>query len=47
MTLSEPIPKLLVARVSVQQGPRGYVFRNGEAHEVEFSNPPRADLVPS
>lgn len=47
MTLAEPIPKLLVARVSDQQGPRVYVFRSGEAHEVEFSNPPRVDLVPS
>ena len=47
MTLAEPFPDLSVVMVSDQQGPTVYVFRNGEAYEVEFSNPLRVDRVPS
>ncbi|UEM23106.1 DUF4926 domain-containing protein [Skermanella mucosa] len=45
MTLAEPIPELSVVRVSGQQGTIVHVHRNGEAYEVEFSNPSRVDTV--
>jgi hypothetical protein len=45
MTLAEPIPKLLVVRVTDQQGTIVHVHRNGEAYDVEFSNPSRVDTV--
>jgi hypothetical protein len=47
MTLADPIPKLSVLMVSNQQGTIVHVYRNGEACEVEFSNPSRVDWVPS
>jgi hypothetical protein len=45
MTLVEPIPELAVVMVSNQQGTIVHVYRNGEAYEVEFSNPSRVDTV--
>ncbi|UEM03249.1 DUF4926 domain-containing protein [Skermanella rosea] len=45
MTLAEPIPELSVVRVFGQQGTIIHVQRNGEAYDVEFSNPPRVDTV--
>jgi hypothetical protein len=45
MTLAEPIPELSVVMVSDQQGTIVHVYRNGEAYEVEFSNPSRVDTV--
>ena len=43
MTLAEPIPELSVVRVSGQQGTIVHVHRNGEAYEIEFSNPSRVE----
>jgi len=45
MTLAEPIPELSVVMVADQQGTIVHVHRNGEAYEVEFSNPSRVDTV--
>jgi len=45
MPLAEPIPELSVVMVSDQQGTIVHVYRNGEAYEVEFSNPSRVDTV--
>jgi hypothetical protein len=47
MTWVEPIPELSVVMVAGQQGTIVHVYRNGEACEVEFSNPSRVDWVPS
>jgi hypothetical protein len=45
MTLAEPIPELSVVMVADQQGTIVHVYRNGEAYEVEFSNPSRVNTV--
>jgi hypothetical protein len=47
MTLAEPIPELSVVMVSDQQGTIVHVYRNGEAYEVEFSNPSLLNWVSS
>ena len=47
MILAEPIPELSVVMIFDQQGTIVHVYRNGEACEVEFSNPSRVDWVPS
>jgi|1185.fasta_scaffold1803251_2 hypothetical protein len=45
INLAEPFPELSVALVSDQQGTIVHVSRNGEAYEIEFSNPSRVDTV--
>jgi hypothetical protein len=47
MTLAESIPELSVVRFFDQQGTIVHVHRNGEAYEIEVSNPLRVDPVPS
>jgi hypothetical protein len=47
MTLAAPISELSVVKVSDQQRTTVHVHRNGEAYEVEFTNSPRVDWVPS
>ncbi len=45
MTLAAPIPELSVIRVLDQQGTIVHIHADGEAYEVEFSDPPRVDTV--
>jgi hypothetical protein len=45
MTLAEPIPELSAVKVFDQQGTIVHVHRNGEAYEIEFSNPSRVVTV--
>ena len=45
MTLAAPIPELSVVMVSDQHETIVHVYRNGEAYEVEFSNPSRVAWV--
>jgi hypothetical protein len=47
MTLAETIPELSVVMVADQQGTIVHVYRNGEAQEVEFSNPSLLNWVSS
>jgi hypothetical protein len=47
MTWVEPIPELSVVMVSDQQRTIVSVHRNGEAYDVEFSNPSQVDWMPS
>ena len=47
MTLAVPLPALPVVTVSDQQRTIVHMYRNGEAYEVEFTNSPRVDWVPS
>ena len=47
MTLAAPIPELSIFRVSDQQGTIVHVYRNGEAYEVEFSDPSLLNWVSS
>ncbi|UEM18468.1 DUF4926 domain-containing protein [Skermanella mucosa] len=45
MTLAAPVPELSIVRVFDQQGTTVHIHGNGEAYEVEFSDPPRVDTV--
>jgi hypothetical protein len=45
ITLAEPFPELSVVLVFDQQGTIVHVSRNGEAYEIDFSNPPRVDTI--